>query len=59
MNRSPLVLPCDRASLPRKDILMSTLKYAKAIKEPGTLSPRVKWLRDYYFSGTDRKWNNE
>ncbi|NLB51103.1 MAG: hypothetical protein GX809_05930, partial [Clostridiaceae bacterium] len=38
---------------------MSTLKYAKAIKEPGTLSPRVKWLRDYYFSGTDRKWNNE
>ncbi|MBN2659288.1 MAG: hypothetical protein JXR86_19695 [Spirochaetales bacterium] len=29
------------------------------IKEPKNLTPRVKWLRDYYFEGTDRKWNNE
>ena len=30
-----------------------------SIKEPRNLSPRVKWLRDYYFQGNDRKWNNE
>lgn len=30
-----------------------------AIKQPGNLSPRVKYLRDYYFRGVDRKWNNE
>lgn len=29
------------------------------IKEPGELSPRVKFLRDYYFEGLNRKWNNE
>ncbi|MDR0855407.1 MAG: hypothetical protein LBN25_03460, partial [Christensenellaceae bacterium] len=29
------------------------------IKEPKNLSPRIKFLRDYYFSGIDRKWNNE
>ena len=29
------------------------------IKEPMTLSPRIKWLRDYYFSGAQRRWNNE
>src|SRR5512145_3198021 len=29
------------------------------IKEPTELSPRIKWLRDYYFAGYDRKWNNE
>ncbi|WP_319521227.1 pyruvate formate lyase family protein [uncultured Desulfosarcina sp.] len=29
------------------------------IKEPTTLSPRIKWLRDYYFDGAERKWNNE
>ncbi|MFA5587038.1 MAG: pyruvate formate lyase family protein [Saccharofermentanales bacterium] len=38
---------------------MSQETYASAIKEPGLLSPRVKWLRDYYFEGTDRKWNNQ
>ena len=38
---------------------MSKAKYANAIKEPGDLSPRVKWLRDYFFEGTNRKWNNE
>lgn len=30
-----------------------------AVKEPKNLSPRVKWLRDYYFEGVNRKWNNE
>lgn len=34
-------------------------KYENAVKKPGALSPRVKWLRDYYFEGTNRKWNNE
>lgn len=29
------------------------------IKEPTTLSPRIKWLRGYYFNGAERKWNNE
>src|SRR5512145_230389 len=29
------------------------------IKEPGNLSPRIQWLRDYYFQGVKRKWNNE
>ena len=23
------------------------------------LSDRIKWLRDYYFKGTKRNWNNE
>ncbi|MCX6005308.1 MAG: hypothetical protein NT082_06515 [Chloroflexi bacterium] len=30
-----------------------------SIKEPANLSPRIKWLRDYYFQGNNRKWNNE
>ncbi len=30
-----------------------------AIKEPRNLSPRIQWLRDYYFQGVKRKWNNE
>lgn len=34
-------------------------KYNDAIKQPKNLSPRVKWLRDYFFEGTTRKWNNE
>jgi formate C-acetyltransferase len=29
------------------------------IKEPANLSPRIKWLRDFYFKGADREWNNE
>ena len=34
-------------------------KIASGLKEPKGLSPRVTWLRDYYFEGMDRKWNNE
>ncbi|MDD5648225.1 MAG: pyruvate formate lyase family protein [Dehalococcoidia bacterium] len=30
-----------------------------SIKEPLNLSPRIQWLRDYYFQGNNRKWNNE
>ncbi len=30
-----------------------------AIKEPTGLSGRISWLRDYYFRGTERAWNNE
>ena len=29
------------------------------LKEPANLSPRIQWLRDYYFQGLDRPWNNE
>ena len=30
-----------------------------AIKKTGRLSPRIQWLRDYYFKGVQRAWNNE
>ncbi len=30
-----------------------------ALKRPATLSPRIAWLRDYYFTGMRRPWNNE
>lgn len=30
-----------------------------AIKQPKNLSLRVQWLRDYFFEGTEREWNNE
>jgi pyruvate-formate lyase len=30
-----------------------------AIKAPTNLSPRIQWLRDYYFQGVGRAWNNE
>ena len=30
-----------------------------AIKNPKNLSPRIQWLRDYYFQGVKRVWNNE
>ncbi|MDX2446927.1 MAG: pyruvate formate lyase family protein, partial [Desulfobacterales bacterium] len=29
------------------------------IKQPQALSPRITWLRDYYFSGCKRNWTNE
>ncbi|MGC9396000.1 MAG: pyruvate formate lyase family protein [Anaerolineae bacterium] len=29
------------------------------IKQPKSLSPRIQWLRDYYFQGVQRRWNNE
>jgi pyruvate-formate lyase len=30
-----------------------------AVKAPGSLSARIQWLRDYYFQGVKRRWNNE
>ncbi len=30
-----------------------------AIKSPTNLSSRIQWLRDYYFQGVARPWNNE
>lgn len=38
---------------------MIMAKYENAVKKPRNLTPRVQWLRDYYFLGTNRKWNNE
>lgn len=41
---------------------MATVTYDKpkyTIKQPKLLSERVRWLRDYYFQGVKRKWNNE
>ena len=29
------------------------------IKTPKGLSPRIEWLRNYYFQGVKRAWNNE
>ncbi|MHA1793460.1 MAG: pyruvate formate lyase family protein [Promethearchaeota archaeon] len=29
------------------------------IAKPHDLSPRAKWLRDFYFLGNERAWNNE
>ncbi|MCM1566106.1 MAG: pyruvate formate lyase family protein, partial [Dehalobacter sp.] len=37
----------------------TTEKPKYQIKEPKLLSTRVRWLRDYYFQGVQRKWNNE
>ncbi len=34
-------------------------KHTYTIKNPENLSPRIQWLRDYYFSGVQRAWNNE
>lgn len=30
-----------------------------SIKTPTNLSPRIQWLRDYFFQGVHRAWNNE
>ncbi len=37
----------------------SAASAAARIKQPHHLSPRIQWLRDYYFQGTEREWNNE
>ncbi|MFW6369106.1 MAG: pyruvate formate lyase family protein, partial [Myxococcota bacterium] len=29
------------------------------LKQPHGLSPRIRFLRDYYFQGCEREWNNE
>jgi trans-4-hydroxy-L-proline dehydratase len=37
----------------------AALKNVQQIKEPKNLSERMTWLRDYYYKGADRAWNNE
>lgn len=37
----------------------SSEKSQYEIAKPHGLSERSKWLRDYYFKGVERKWNNE
>lgn len=32
---------------------------AHSIKEPKSLSERIRRLRDYYFKGAERRWNNQ
>jgi pyruvate-formate lyase len=34
-------------------------KFDYPIKTPRGLSVRIQWLRDYYFKGAERAWNNE
>lgn len=34
-------------------------KFSEVLKKPGNLPLRVKALRDYYFEGVARDWNNE
>lgn len=39
--------------------LASDCSFSRTLKTPKNLSPRIRWLRDYYFQGTARAWNNE
>jgi trans-4-hydroxy-L-proline dehydratase len=41
------------------DCVSAQPKTRYAIKSPGQLSERINWLRDYYFQGVKRAWNNE
>lgn len=38
---------------------MEAVQTRYTIKKPKNLSPRIQWLRDYYFQGVERRWNNE
>jgi pyruvate-formate lyase len=40
-------------------IIQADLTKHYSLKQPQNLSERVRWLRDYYFEGVKRKWNNE
>ena len=37
----------------------AAIQRVQKIKEPKNLSERITWLRDYYFQGAGRAWNNE
>ncbi|MCK7505337.1 MAG: hypothetical protein MZV70_15475 [Desulfobacterales bacterium] len=39
--------------------MKTVLASEHTLKEPSGLSDRIQWLRDYYFRGTERPWNNE
>jgi formate C-acetyltransferase len=34
-------------------------KSTDALKKPKNLSPRIQWLRNFYYKGVQRKWHNE
>ncbi len=34
-------------------------QFPNTLKQPGRLSERISWLRNYYFQGSERLWNNE
>lgn len=40
-------------------VLSETETKAYQIKQPKFLSERIQWLREYYFKGVKRRWNNE
>ena len=37
----------------------AAIQRVQKIKEPQNLSERITWLRNYYFKGASRAWNNE
>ena len=37
----------------------AAIQRVQKIKEPQKLSERITWLRNYYFKGASRAWNNE
>jgi hypothetical protein len=39
--------------------MVAAARKTPRIKEPKNLSGRIAWLRDYYFTGARRAWNNE
>ncbi len=39
--------------------ISTALQQSQKIKEPKNLSARINWLRNYYFQGAKRAWNNE
>ncbi len=39
--------------------ISTALQSPQKIKGPKNLSPRINWLRNYYFQGAKRAWNNE
>jgi len=39
-------------------VLEQQAEVAAGIKKPANLSTRIQWLRDYYFRGRERAWNN-
>jgi len=53
-----MVYNSNQASNLKTKLLMGVITVPR-VKEPYNLSPRIKWLYDYYFKGTERNWNNE
>ena len=49
-------IPRQRSSTQKK---AKQVKLSDQIKKPEHMSPRIKYLHDFYFSGTARNWANE